>query len=575
MQTSIEIVPPHETGQGASRPPATVTTIVVTYNNERQIEDCLTSVLADPASSGGLIVVDNASSDATASVIAERFPQVTLVRSPDNLGFGRACNLAAKQTAGDYLAFVNPDAVLHGEAITRLVRFARTRPRGGIYGGRTVEPDGTAGIESVFAQPSLWGSFCFGSGLSTLAPRTVFDPESMGRWNRDTVREVGFVAGLLMLVDRELWTRLDGFDDDFFMYCEDADLALRAARLGYRPCMTPDASVTHEGGGSSPTNGAQRTLLLTGRVTFMRKNWSPLRSRAGIGLLALGVGLRSAGGEPGWRDAWDTRSVWLHGYTAGGGTRADDPLGGMRSRGRTALTRAIRTPLYRGNRVACPCCGGRFRKLITHRGVADARCPRCGSMERHRLLWLYLQQRTDLHTRRHRVLHLAPETAIQRLLKRLPNIDYVSADLASPLADVHCDVQSLPFEDASFDVVICNHVLEHIPDDRRAMAELARVTARGGFAVLMCPVARDRATTLEDPSVTTPQDALRVYSQEDHVRLYGADYRDRLEAAGFAITIDRFLDELDDEVIERYKLRSVHAVFDEDHIYIGRVGGPA
>lgn len=554
----------------------------MTYNNARQIEECLASVLADPAAGGGggLIVFDNASSDATVSVIAERFPQVTLICSPDNLGFGRACNLAAEQAHSDFLAFVNPDAVLLGDAITRLVTFARTRPRGGIYGGRTVEPDGTPGLESVFAQPSLWGSFCFGSGLSTLAPRTIFDPESMGRWERDTVREVGFVAGLLMLVDRALWTRLGGFDHDYFMYCEDADLALRAARLGYRPCMTPDASVTHEGGGSSPTSGAGRTLLLTGRVTFMRKNWSPLRSRAGIGLLALGVAIRAAGGESGWRDAWGTRSRWLRGYARAAGARAegarvDDPLGGMRSRGRTALTRAIRTPLYHGDRITCPCCGGHFRKLITHRGVPDVRCPRCGSMERHRLLWLYLQQRTDLVTRHHRVLHMAPETAIQRLLRKLPNIDYVSADLASPLADVHCDLQSLPFEDGSFDVVICNHVLEHIPDDRRAMTELARVTAPGGFALLMCPIAADRATTLEDPSVKTSEDALRVYSQEDHVRLYGADYCDRLEAAGFTMRVERFLEDLDEEVVERYKLRSVHDVFEEDHIYIGRMSGSA
>ncbi|MGH2941737.1 MAG: methyltransferase domain-containing protein, partial [Solirubrobacteraceae bacterium] len=242
---------------------------------------------------------------------------------------------------------------------------------------------------------------------------------------------------------------------------------------------------------------------------------------------------------------------------------------------RRAATRAVRWPLYRGGDVTCPCCGGTFRRLVTHRDVPDVRCPSCGSMERHRLLWLYLQQRTDVHTQRYRVLHLAPELSIQRLLRRLPNIDYVSADLAAPLADVHCDIQALPFEDDGFDVVICNHVLEHIPDDRRAMSELARVTAPGGWAVLMCPIARDRAATLTDESVKTPADALRVYGQEDHVRLYGADYRDRLAEAGFDVIVERFLDELPPEVIQRYRLRRRDDLFEQDDIYIGRMGGPA
>jgi nucleotide-binding universal stress UspA family protein len=105
------------------------------------------------------------------------------------------------------------------------------------------------------------------------------------------------------------------------------------------------------------------------------------------------------------------------------------------------------------------------------------------------------------------------------------------------------------------------------------MRELARVTAPGGWAVLMCPIGRDRATTLTDPAVRTPADALRVYGQEDHVRLYGADYRERLEAAGFEVTVERFLDELAPEVVERHRLRRRDDVFEADDIYIGRVGG--
>jgi N-acetylglucosaminyl-diphospho-decaprenol L-rhamnosyltransferase len=570
-------------GAGTS---GSVTTIVVTYNNERQIAGCLTSLRADPATAGAVVVIDNASVDATAAIVAERFPEVRLIRSPENLGFGRACNEAAARTCGEYVAFVNPDAVLQGDAITQLLAFARARPEGGVYGGRAMTPAGEAAIGSCFAPPSLWGYWCFGTGLSSAFPRSRVDPESLGRWDRDSEREVGVVTGLLMLVRRRLWERLGGFDDDFFMYGEDVDLSLRATRLGYRPCITPNAVVVHEGGASAPSTGAGRVLLLTGRVTFMRKRWSQPRRTAGIALLLLGVGLRAAAGGAGWRDAWRQRARWLRGYPPAAPARAvaasssAEPdrratAAALADRGRSALIRALRRAVYHGDDVACPCCAGSFARFVTHRGVPDVRCPRCGSMERHRLLWLYLQRRTDLHAKSHRVLHMAPERSFQRLLRQLPNVEYVSADLASPLADVRCDIQALPFADRSFDVVICNHVLEHIPDDRRAMAELARVMAPGGWAILMCPIARDRATTLVDPSVRTPADAMRVYGQEDHVRLYGADYRERLEAAGFTVSVDRFLDELDPEVIRRHRLRRRDDLFAEDDVYIARVGEPA
>lgn len=245
----------------------------------------------------------------------------------------------------------------------------------------------------------------------------------------------------------------------------------------------------------------------------------------------------------------------------------------LSDRQRSALLRAARPVWYRGDNVTCPCCDRSFDRLLAHRGVPNVRCPACGAMERHRLLWLFLQRHTDLFTRRHRVLHMAPEYQLQRRLKRLPNIDYVGADLASPLATVHCDIQALPFEDQSFDVVISNHVLEHIPDDAQAMAELHRVLTPHGWAVLMCPIARGQETTLEDPCVRSAEDALRRYGQGDHVRLYGSDYRERLEAAGFEVGVHDFLAECDTEVIERYALRRKHDLFEPDDVYIGRRSG--
>jgi GT2 family glycosyltransferase len=293
---------------------ASLATIVVAYNNERQIADCLASLIRDPATAGGIVVFDNASEDGTVELVERSFPQVQLIRSAENLGFGRACNKAVSHTHSDYVVFVNPDTVLRGDAITRLLAFAQNRPGGGIYGGRTLTLDGAPSMESCFARPTLRSALCFGTGLSSAFPRSRFDPESMGRWNRDSEREVGLVTGLLLLIGRDLWQRLGGFDDRFFMYAEDADLSLRAAQIGYRPCITPDAVVMHEGGGSAPSTGAGRVLLLTGRVTYMRKHWSPLRARAATALLLLGVGLRAAAGADGWRHALHERDRWLNGY---------------------------------------------------------------------------------------------------------------------------------------------------------------------------------------------------------------------------------------------------------------------
>jgi ubiquinone/menaquinone biosynthesis C-methylase UbiE len=155
-------------------------------------------------------------------------------------------------------------------------------------------------------------------------------------------------------------------------------------------------------------------------------------------------------------------------------------------------------------------------------------------------------------------------------LKALPQLNYLSVDRDSRFADIHCDLQDLPFTAQRFDVVIANHVLEHVTDDRKAMAEIVRVLADGGWAVLMCPIARDRPATLEDATITTPEDRLRVYGQEDHLRLYGADYPRRLAEAGFDVEARHYLQELAPEIIERYGLRRQHDLFDEDDIFIAR-----
>jgi SAM-dependent methyltransferase len=241
---------------------------------------------------------------------------------------------------------------------------------------------------------------------------------------------------------------------------------------------------------------------------------------------------------------------------------------------RQRLLGSVRAARYRGTAVECPCCGSSFARFLRHRGREQAKCPRCGALERHRVLWLFLERETDLLRRPGRMLHIAPEYSFHRRLSRLPDLDYVSGDLDSPLAEYELDAMALPFADESFDFLICNHVLEHVENDRRALDELHRVLAPGGWAILMCPVDRRRAATLEDPSATTPQQRHRLFGQGDHVRLYGRDYGERLAAAGFAVRAERYVEACDSSSVARFGLRREQddAFGEEDVFFCVRSG---
>lgn len=190
-----------------------------------------------------------------------------------------------------------------------------------------------------------------------------------------------------------------------------------------------------------------------------------------------------------------------------------------------------------GRRVECPVCGRRFRKFLPY-GYGPVRenalCPACLALERHRLLWLWLRDETDFFTARPRVLHIAPERCFIRKFERRLGDNYVTADLESPLAKVKMDIQAIPFGDGEFDVVFCNHILEHVADDRLAMREMFRVMRNGGWGVALSPVSA-RATTYEDPSIDTPEGRAAAFGQHDHMREYGSDYPMRLAEAGFIV----------------------------------------
>ena len=213
-------------------------------------------------------------------------------------------------------------------------------------------------------------------------------------------------------------------------------------------------------------------------------------------------------------------------------------------------------PFYWGNKVECPVCGKHFRKFLPYGyGVAmDNRlCPNCLSLERHRLLWLYLKEKTDFFSAPLKVLHFAPEQPFLKRFRALKNLDYITADLCSPIADLQLDVTDIQQPDNTFDVVICNHVLEHVNNANKAFAEIKRILKPGGWAILLVPINPD-VDTFEDPSVTDPKERERLFGQYDHVRQFGRDYADVLRKAGFQVVEDRIYYELPEDQRERMHL---------------------
>ncbi|MCH7793674.1 MAG: class I SAM-dependent methyltransferase [Proteobacteria bacterium] len=188
--------------------------------------------------------------------------------------------------------------------------------------------------------------------------------------------------------------------------------------------------------------------------------------------------------------------------------------------------------------LQCPICGASARRFLAFglAGRRNAQCPGCGSLERHRMLWLYLARHTDLGVRRYRVLHTAPEPCLADALARLPNLRTRSVDRFNPHADVQADLTDLPFADRRFDVVLSSHVLEHIPDDGAAIAELARVLRPGGWAAIMVPYDPARPATEEGRHIASPAERLARFGHPYHYRIYGADFPARLADAGFHVT---------------------------------------
>jgi N-acetylglucosaminyl-diphospho-decaprenol L-rhamnosyltransferase len=307
-------------------PPADVAVLIVSYNTEHLLGECLQTLYEQRGSlKQQVIVVDNGSIDGSVDMIRSRFADVELIDAAENLGFARGVNLAATRANAEFLLLLNPDTVVLDHAIERLVKFARLHSGHGLYGGRTVKRDGTLELSSCWALPTVWSMTCFALGLTTLFRNSPwFDPESMADWHRNTIREVGIVTGCLLLVPRDVWLELHGFDERYFMYGEDADLAFRARRIGFRPIICPEACIVHDVGKASATRADKLLLLFRGKATLVRDHFSGWRKRlvllellAGVGLRTLlaQVGLRSNRPEADvWARLWSERRDWIKGY---------------------------------------------------------------------------------------------------------------------------------------------------------------------------------------------------------------------------------------------------------------------
>ena len=221
------------------------------------------------------------------------------------------------------------------------------------------------------------------------------------------------------------------------------------------------------------------------------------------------------------------------------------------------LIRPILAVFLKGNTFTDPIDGKSFKSFLPY-GYGHQRnnvlSPSTLSLERHRLLWLYLQNETVFFSEKLKVLHFAPEQAFYKRFKNIGNLDYVTTDLNSPLADVKADICDLPFKDNEFDVILCNHVLEHIPDDTKAMQELYRVLKVGGMGIFQIPQDLKRAITFEDNSITDKKERAKIFGQYDHVRIYGRDYFDKLRGIGFKVEEIDYTTNFSDEEITRYCL---------------------
>lgn len=214
--------------------------------------------------------------------------------------------------------------------------------------------------------------------------------------------------------------------------------------------------------------------------------------------------------------------------------------------------------LFKGSSVKCNVCKKSFRKFLSYGSKVAHRenvlCPYDLTLERHRLMWYYLENNSTFFIQKKlKLLHIAPEQCFHKKFKTQKNLSYLTGDLESPIADLHFDLHEIPLEENSFDVIFCNHVLEHVKDDNKCMSELFRIMKPGGWGIFQVPIDWNNALTYEDSSITSLEDREKHFWQKDHLRLYGLDYPDKLKAVGFNVEAFDYHQHMDKEEIKKHR----------------------
>ena len=228
---------------------------------------------------------------------------------------------------------------------------------------------------------------------------------------------------------------------------------------------------------------------------------------------------------------------------------------------------------YLGNKVECPVCGKHYRKFLPYGYVKsreNALCPNCLSLERHRLLWLYLKEETNIFTDELSFLHIAPELCFMGYFSKQKNLKYTKADLESPWADIHLNVEDMPLDTSSYDIVMANHILEHVENLDKALNEIYRVLKPGGYAILLSPINPERNTTYENDRITDPIEREIHFGQKDHLREFGLDYAKVLKRDGVEIIEDRFIETLSKEDVYRYAIANPNDITIENYIFVAK-----
>lgn len=303
---------------------AEVTVVIVSYKTrDLSLKAVETVIDNSPGVAMRIVFFDNASGDGSAEAVSSRFPQVDVIANDENIGFARANNLVANTARTDWLLLLNPDTETYPDAIANLLAFAKTHPEAGIVGGQTRFPDGGLNPSSCWQRMTPWSTFTSAVGLSSIFPNSaLFNSEAIGGWKRDTVRHVDIVVGCFLLIRLELWKKLGGFDRRYFMYGEDADLCLRARKLGYRPMITPDARIMHLVGASTANRAEKVVAVMRAKATLVRDHWPRWQVPLGLGMLWLWAAMRGVASlvaprpdrRARLRYLWSERKYWLAGF---------------------------------------------------------------------------------------------------------------------------------------------------------------------------------------------------------------------------------------------------------------------